>query len=79
MMKVINLISILMGGLILQNSMVSSSLAFNPSLLAGGVVALLTVAIAIALWYSKRETEIIQEKETKETKKGKQWDKRKTE
>jgi K(+)-stimulated pyrophosphate-energized sodium pump len=72
MMKVINLISILMGGLILQNSLVTSSLAFNPSVLAGGVVVLLTVAIAIAVWYSKRETDLIPEKQTKETKKGKQ-------
>ena len=69
MMKVINLISILMGSMILQNSLLTSSLAFNASILVIVVSVLLTVAIAIALWYSKRETEIFAEKDKTETEK----------
>jgi K(+)-stimulated pyrophosphate-energized sodium pump len=71
MMKVINLISILMGGLMLQNSLVQNGLTFNPSVLAGGVVVLLTVAIAVAVWYSKRETEIFKGKVEEKTPKKK--------
>jgi K(+)-stimulated pyrophosphate-energized sodium pump len=69
MMKVINLISILMGSMILQNSLLTGSLAFNASIPVVIVAVLLTVAIAIALWYSKRETEVFAEKGKTETEK----------
>jgi K(+)-stimulated pyrophosphate-energized sodium pump len=74
MMKVINLISIIMGSLILQNSLISSNLnviTFNPSILIVIVVVLLIAAIAFGLWYSKRETEVIGEEKKEGNKKTK--------
>jgi len=72
MMKVINLISIIMGSLILQNSLITSNLTFNPSIWIVIVVVLLTVAVAAVLWYSKRETEVIGEKKEEVNMKPKQ-------
>jgi K(+)-stimulated pyrophosphate-energized sodium pump len=71
MMKVINLISIIMGSLIFQNSLISSNLAFNPSILIVIAVVLLIAAIAFGLWYSKRETEVIGEEKKEGNKKTK--------
>ncbi|WXG42527.1 MAG: sodium-translocating pyrophosphatase [Promethearchaeati archaeon SRVP18_Atabeyarchaeia-1] len=71
MMKVINLISILMGSLIMKNSLITSDLVLNPSVLIAVVVALLAAAIAFALWYSKREMEVIGEGRKETGEKGK--------
>lgn len=61
MMKVINLISLIMGPLILQMSLINESLVFNPSLLIILVIVGMAVLLGLSLWYSKRETEVLKE------------------
>lgn len=61
MMKVINLISLIMGPLILQMSLMTQTLTFNPSLLIIAVVTGMTALLGLGLWYSKRETVIFKE------------------
>jgi K(+)-stimulated pyrophosphate-energized sodium pump len=69
MMKVINLISLIMGPLILQMSLMTQSLTFNPSLVIIVVVIGMAALLGLALWYSKRETEILKEGEEQTPKK----------
>jgi K(+)-stimulated pyrophosphate-energized sodium pump len=71
MMKVINLISLLMGPLILQMSLMSGSLTFSPSLLIILVVVAMAALLAFGIWYSKRETELLREKVVEQTSKKK--------
>ncbi|WP_287588553.1 sodium-translocating pyrophosphatase [Candidatus Borrarchaeum sp.] len=66
MMKVINLIALLVGPLVLQVSLIGYVAAdpvaifvFNPTALGIAIVLALTIVIAFAMWYSKRETEDI--------------------
>nr|MDO8135139.1 sodium-translocating pyrophosphatase [Candidatus Njordarchaeum guaymaensis] len=85
MMKVINLISLLLGPLILQTSLIkyqetgavgTFTIDATPGIIL--LLILLTAMIAVGLWYSKRETVIISEKEPEKAKKGKQRSSRKT-
>jgi K(+)-stimulated pyrophosphate-energized sodium pump len=62
MMKVINLISLLMGPLILQMSLITQALTFSPSLLIIVAVVGMAALLGLGVWYSKRETEIFKEK-----------------
>jgi K(+)-stimulated pyrophosphate-energized sodium pump len=71
MMKVINLISLIMGPLILQMSLMTQSLTFNPSLAVALVVVAMVALLGLGLWYSKRETEISKKKVEEQTSKKK--------
>lgn len=69
MMKVINLISLLLGPIILQMSLMTDTLAFNPSLVVIVAVIGMVALLGLALWYSKRETVIFKEEKEQKTKK----------
>jgi hypothetical protein len=69
MMKVINLISLLLGPIILQMSLMTDTLTFNPSLVVIVAVIGMVALLGLALWYSKRETVIFKEEKEQKTKK----------
>jgi K(+)-stimulated pyrophosphate-energized sodium pump len=69
MMKVINLISLLLGPIILQMSLMTNTLAFNPSLVVIVAVIGMVALLGLALWYSKRETVVFKEEKEQKLKK----------
>lgn len=71
MMKVINLISLLLGPMILQMSLLTDTLGTRPLPLIGVTVIGMVVLLGVALWYSKRETEIVGEEREEATRKKK--------